>query len=68
MSCCQTCTFRQKIGRLVLAVTGTDKYIMDIKVWAKRFANYVRVVAASEPGRVADLRKQDLVLVQLIMY
>ena len=68
MDCCQTCAFRQKIGRLVLTVAGTDKYIMDIKVCTQRFASYIRVVAESEPGRVADLCKQDLVLVQLVMY
>ena len=54
MDCCQTCASRQKIGRLVLAVAGADKYIMNIKIWAQRFANYVRVVAESEPGKVAN--------------
>ena len=35
--------------------SGRRCRVMDIKVWIQCFASYVRVVAANEPERVADL-------------
>ena len=35
--------------------SGKRRRVMDIKVWAQCFANYIRVVAVNEPEKVADL-------------
>lgn len=44
----------QAVDRETNSRSGRRRRVMDIKIWAQCFASYIRVMAETEPERVAD--------------